>query len=223
MLNIKLYFPLYFLLLGITFLLSVFILKAEPQDLLAVIGSLTALVAIVFTQSNEIYKRTLEKEKFEHSKKSTINIETYKSLFDEKIKLYQDVNTSILEYRKELETVGSSYDDGDSQTGEWWIETVDLTDVYLSALKKILEQLHAKETLLSSNISLLLQDISKAYESKKVQYEEYSQIVAMDREDHENAFNIFSKSVMSETKEYFDILLKSIEEELSRVRHQLEF
>jgi len=192
------------------------------SQVMALVGALTALVSVVWTQYN---KKIEEENKFrlaEYDKKHQISKETYQKLFDEKIKVYKSLYDELLKYKKRLADIGKEDYDIDSQ-GDMIFTEVTAEDVNISTLRDIFSIIEKNIFLISPKVEKIYSDLSHAYRGKENEFEfMLSNVISTEGEARDESDRL-DKKFFEEHQNKIKDLFTQIEFEIKKMKTEIGF
>ena len=133
------------------------------KEVIAITGTLTGFLGLIITvyskyRDSKIKMAELElkKEQIAIDKKHQITKETYQKLFEQKIKIYEELYTTVNKFKKQLYDVGTYFLKEQYQR-EPSMEQLTVEDVNISALRNIF-------TIIQKNHFLVSNDLMENYE-----------------------------------------------------------
>ncbi len=192
------------------------------SQVIALVGSLTALISVTWTQYN---KHIEEKNKFklaEYDKKHQISKDTYQKLFDEKITVYKNLYDELLKYKKRLTEIGKQDYDVDSR-GEMIYTEVSAEDVNISTLTNIFSIIEKNIFLISPKVEEIFEELSIAYKQKENEFEWLlEEIIGNEHEAREENSKL-DKKFFKEHQKNINQLFKQIEIEIKDMKKEIGF
>ena len=190
------------------------------SQVIALVGTLTALVSVVWTQYN---KKIEEENKFklaEYDKKHQISKETYQKLFDEKISVYKGLYNELLKYKKRLADIGKENYDIDSQ-GEMIFTEVTVEDVSISTLWDIFSIIEKNIFLISPKVEKIYSDLSHAYRGKENAFKFMLDNVISTEGEARDENDRLDKKFFEEHQNKIKDLFKQIECEIKEMKKEI--
>lgn len=214
----------------ITFLLLIiFVALILPEQLdkhisqvIALVGTFTALVSVIWTQYN---KKLEEENKFkllEYDKKHQISKDTYQKLFDEKISIYKSLYEELLKYRKRLADIGEQDYDVNSQ-GEMVFTEVSTEEVNISTLRNILSIIEKNIFLISSKAEIIYNELSHSYRLKENEFQFMLEEVIAGEQEAIVESNKSDKSFFEAHQKKINELFNQIETEIRAMKKEIGF
>jgi len=192
------------------------------SQVMALVGSLTALVSVTWTQYN---KYTEEKNKFklaEYDKKHQISKDTYQKLFDKKITVYKNLYDELLKYKKRLTEIGKQDYDVDSR-GEMIYTEISAEDVNISTLTNIFSIIEKNIFLISPEIEEIFEELSIAYKQKENEFEWLLEEVIGDEYEAREENSKLDKKFFKEHQKNINQLFRQIEIEIKDMKKEIGF
>lgn len=192
------------------------------SQVMALIGALTALVSVLWTQYN---KKLEEENKFklaEYDKKHQISKETYQKLFDEKISVYKSLYNELLKYKKRLADIGKQDYDIDSQ-GEMIFTEVSAENVNISTLINIFSIVEKNIFLISPKVEEIYVNLSYAYKQKENDFEFMLDTIIDGEEEAREESNKLDKNFFEVHQNKINELFKQIEMEIKEMKKEIGF
>ena len=190
------------------------------SQVIALVGTLTALVSVAWTQYN---KKIEEENKFklaEYDKKHQISKETYQKLFDEKISVYKGLYNELLKYKKRLADIGKENYDIDSQ-GEMIFTEVTVEDVSISTLRDIFSIIEKNIFLISPKVEKIYSDLSHTYRKKENAFEFMLNNVISTEGEARDENDRLDKKFFEEHQNKIKDLFKQIECEIKEMKKEI--
>ena len=190
------------------------------SQVIALVGALTALVSVVWTQYN---KKIEEENKFklaEYDKKHQISKETYQKLFDEKISVYKGLYDELLKYKTRLADIGKENYDIDSQ-GEMIFTEVTAEDVSISTLRDIFSIIEKNIFLISPKVEKIYSDLSHTYRKKENAFEFMLNNVISTEGEARDENDRLDKKFFEEHQNKIKDLFKQIECEIKEMKKEI--
>ena len=192
------------------------------SQVIALVGTLTALVSVAWTQYN---KKIEEENKFklaEYDKKHQISKETYQKLFDEKISVYKGLYNELLKYKKRLADIGKENYDIDSQ-GEMIFTEVTVEDVSISTLWDIFSIIEKNIFLISPKVEKIYSDLSHAYRGKENAFKFMLDNVISTEGEARDENDRLDKKFFEEHQNKIKDLFMQIEFEIKEMKKEIGF
>lgn len=214
-----------FVLLSLLFII-IFIALIMPEDLnqhisqvIALIGTLSALVSVIWTQYNKSQEEANKQEQFKLEKKHQISKETYQKIFDKKIDLYQSLYSEIHKFKKQVYEIGKYFEDRDDY-GEFTMEQLTIEDVNITALLKIFKLIDDNHFLVSIELMENYQKIYDLYRKSTQEFEFMYDVGAIDnpKEQWEQIRADFYKQYAKVIDDFFN----QIEIEIKKMKQVIE-
>ena len=192
------------------------------SQVMALVGSLTALVSVTWTQYN---KHIEEKNKFklaEYDKKHQISKDTYQKLFDEKITVYKNLYDELLKYKKRLTEIGKQDYDVNSY-GQMIYTEVSAEDVNISTLTNIFSIIEKNIFLISPEVEEIFEELSIAYKQKENEFEWLLEEIIGDEHEAREENSKLDKKFFKEHQKNINQLFKQIEIEIKDMKKEIGF
>ena len=192
------------------------------SQVIALVGTLTALVSVIWTQYN---KKLEEENKFkllEYDKKHQISKETYQQLFDEKISIYKSLYEELLKYKKRLADIGKQDYDMNSQ-GEMIFTEISTEEVNISTLRNILSIIEKNIFLISSKAEIIYNELSHSYRLKENEFQFMLEEIIGGEQEAIVESNKSDKKFFEAHQKKINELFNQIEIEIKEMKKEIGF
>lgn len=202
-------------------------LIAHYKELIAFIGSTTGLLGLFVTlyskhRDSNIKDKELElkKTQFELDKQHQITKETYQKIFEQKILLYKQLHSVLIQYNNRLHNIGIEITYGYKPS-----EIITEDEVAVKSLNEILSLLEENIFYLSENLETEYQKINDHYKKALSNFEADKQLgVYGGNEEIEDAALMQSnRQFYQEHKDDMTQLFNSIELEIKQMKREIGF
>ncbi len=185
----------------------------------ALVGTLSALVSVVWTQYNKSREEDNKQRQFELEKKYQISKETYQKIFDKKIDVYQSLYNEIHKFKKQVYEIGKYFDDVDGY-GNLTIEQLTIENVNVSALLRIFKLIDENHFLISTELMEDYQRIYDLYRKSTQEFEFMNDVGAIDnpKEQWQNIRADFFGQYKKVINDFFN----QIENEIKKMKQVIE-
>lgn len=198
------------------------------KAIIAVIGSLTGLLALGITfyskyRDSNIKDQELElkKEQFNLEKKHQISKEKYQELFEQKIDVYKKLYSQINKFRKQLYDVGR-YFEGRDEYNEFTMEELTIEDVNITTLKNIFQEIEDNHFAISNKLMESYQDIYDLYKKSTQEFTFMYDVGAIDHEEAKEKWEEIKNKFYEDYKTNIDKFFNQIDLEIKEIKQVLE-
>lgn len=203
-------------------LIIIFIALIMPESLdkhisqiITLLGALSGLVTVIWTQYNKSIEEKNKLKQFELEKKHQISKEKYQELFNKKIDVYQYLYLEVNKFNKQLHDLGRYIDIRDKYD-DITMEEVKIEKICVKTLKNIFKIIEKNYFVISNELMELYKEVYKHYKNERKdfdtkndfgvldneeEYEEYNKIVIAFYNKNKSLINNFFNLIESETKE----------------------
>ena len=196
------------------------------KAIIAIIGSLTGLLALGITfyskyRDSNIKDKELElkKEQFDLEKKHQISKEKYQELFEQKIDVYKNLYSEIHKFKKQLYEVGK-YFDGEDEYGRHTMDELKVEDVNIVTLQMIFKEIQNNHFVISNELMITYEKIYDLYRKNSAEFDFMLDVGAIDNPKQE--WEKIRDGFYAEYKELIDSFFKQIETETKKIKQVLE-
>ena len=196
------------------------------KAIIAIIGSLTGLLALGITfyskyRDSNIKDKELElkKEQFDLEKKHQISKEKYQELFEQKIDVYKNLYSEIHKFKKQLYEVGK-YFDGEDEYGRHTMDELKVEDVNIATLQMIFKEIQNNHFVISNELMITYEKIYDLYRKNSAEFDFMLDVGAIDNPKQE--WEKIRDGFYAEYKELIDSFFKQIETETKKIKQVLE-
>ena len=218
MFKLKDYFFVIFII-GIAII--VFVSTKEYDKLLAFIGAITALVSVLFTTIVNNNRINLEREKIQLQATENITKDTYKDLFNKKIKLYQELNSKVSEHYNKVNS--AMFDEPYMENGELISNYPTEETIFMKDIGSIIKLLKDNELLVSKEIYTYYDSLNVIYLEIQKQFDIFLEFEAFAGDDYIKANKKYSELFHENAESKFKMLQVQLETELDLIRDKIEF
>lgn len=213
------------LILGIIILFALIMpdsLDKHIAQVMALIGTITALVSVVWTQYNKSIEERNKQKQFELEKRHQISKETYQKLFEERIEVYKALYKELLKYKKRLADIGKQDYDIDSQ-GEMVVLEVSAEGVNISTLRNILSIIEKNIFTISPEVEKIFSTLLHSYQLKENEFEFMLQEVVSGEAEARKENERIDKSFFEGHQKDIKMLFNEIEKEIQKMKKEIGF
>lgn len=205
------------------------ILLIHYKAIIAIIGSLTGLLALGITfyskyRESNIKDKELElkKEQFDLEKKHQISKEKYQELFENKIDVYNMLYSEINKFRKQLYNVGTYFNTQDAY-GNIDMEQLTVEDVNVTALTSLFKHIESNQFIISDELMDSYRSLYDLYRKHSAEFDfmldegAYGDPIEADEE-----WLKIRDSFYETYKKYIEDFFNQIEKEIKAMKKILE-
>lgn len=211
----------FFIIFIVVIAIIIFISTKEYDKLLAFIGAITALVSVVFTTVGSNNRISLEREKIQLQVTENITKDTYRDLFNKKIKLYQELNSKVSEHYNKVNS--AMFDEPYVENGEIISNYSTEETIFMKDIGNIIKLLKDNELLVSKEIYTYYDSLNIIYLEIKKQFDIFLEFEAYAGDDYMEANKKYSELFHENAESKFKMLKAQLEKELDLIRDKIEF
>lgn len=197
-------------------------LDKHIAQVMALIGAITALISVVWTQYNKSIEEKNKQKQFELEKKHQISKETYQKLFEEKIKVYKNLYEELLKYKKRLADIGKQNYDINNR-GKILILEVSTEDVNISTLRNILGIIEKNIFIISPGVEKIFNKLMYSFQLKENEFKFMLQEVVNDVDEAREESKRIDRSFFEKHQKDINKLLEEIEKEIQQMKEEIGF
>ena len=193
------------------------------SQVISLVGTLSALVSVIWTQYNKNVEENNKQKQFELDKKYQISKQAYQELFEEKIKLYRSLNKISLNWQAKLFEVGREFYNFNDEEGSYK-EVIQEGDITIEYLKSFFELLHDKEFLLSDDIEKLYNKLYLSYKKHESEFQDILDIGGYSDEKYLRTENgKLRAKLYNQHAEDIESLCKLLQIEIKKMKSDIGF
>jgi len=214
-----------FILLTILLLIILFAIIKSSSDIssvIALVGVLTALVSVVWTQYNKSIEETNKFKQFQIEKQHQITKEVYQNLFTEQVEVYKKLHNKLLQYKNSLMKIGTEQVVDEDEEGNPIYIKVTIEKVTLDTLKGILLIIKENIFLISDDIEVIFSELSTSYQKKENMLQLKLENDGLSEADANNEVDKSNRDYFIESKELIDKLFSQIKLEIKKIKPMTE-
>jgi len=214
-----------FILLTILLLIILFAIIKSSSDIssvIALVGVLTALVSVVWTQYNKSIEETNKFKQFQIEKQHQITKEVYQNLFNEQVEVYKKLHNKLLQYKNSLMKIGTEQVVDEDEEGNPIYIKVTIEKVTLDTLKGILLIIKENIFLISDDIEVIFSELSTSYQKKENMLQLKLENDGLSEADANNEVDKSNRDYFIESKELIDKLFSQIKLEIKKIKPMTE-
>jgi len=189
------------------------------SQVVSLIGVLTALVSIIWTQYNKSIEERNKASQYESEKKHQITKEKYQELFTKKIEIYTSLHKELYAYEDNLLNVGRE-DIDVNEFGKIFSSTITNRDVFIKFFLSLDELFKNNLFVISNDLETKYKKIKKAYSKSENYIDEYFSIVG-DVEDTEKEHSKEMDKFITEHRIGIEDLIRTIENEIKVMKSDI--
>ncbi len=192
------------------------------SQVIALVGTLTALVSVVWTQYNKNIEEQNKFKQFELEKKHQISKEKYQELFSDKINVYKGLYDELLKYKKRLAEIGKEDYDIDSDGNMIYTE-VTAEHVNISTLRNIFSVIEQNIFIISVDIEDIYSELFVSYQSKENEFNWLFQNEISTEGEARDVDKKLDQKFFVDHKNFIDKLFLQIENEIKEMKKKIGF
>lgn len=202
-------------LLLVIFVILVFpeIYASHLSNTLAFIGSITALVSVIWTQYNKTLEEKNKIEQFREEKKFQLSKEKYQELTNKKIDLFNELSILIRDFFDNFHKIGVSYPDE---------ATLTEYDFYDSFYKNLIKKIEPNILLINDETYEFYKTIKNRYNKLESQvYTKYQYKEELESQEQWEGINEERRNFFQIEKDNILKLIELLEKEINHIRKKI--
>jgi len=218
---------IFIILITLAFLVVIILMAiVKPENnitqITALVGTLTALVSVIWTQYNKNIEETNKQKQFELDKKNQITKETYQKLFEDKMKLYKELHSNLFNYKIKLIDVGRDIYNFDEDGS--YHETITEEAITIQHFKDLLSTLKKNSFIISNEIEDIYKILYIAYKQKESQFDNILEVGAYNDDENLRTENQrLNKELFAEHQKNINKLVEQLECEIKIIKTEIGF
>lgn len=217
----------FFIIIFILLIILLALIMPENYDkhiseVMALIGSLTALISVMWTQYNKSLEERNKLSMFKLEKSHQISQEVYQELFKNKLFIYKNLYDELIKYKKRLTEIGKEDYDMDSN-GEVIYSEITKEDINILTLKSIFSIVEKNIFVISLEIEDILSNLMISYQSKENEFDWLFQNGISTEHEAIDTNKKLDKKFFIEHQKQISKLFNQIESEIKQMKKEIGF